>query len=215
MDQKLYPDSKVEVRGFEARHYDRLMDLITLGAYPVFLKRVFGYMHLKPGQRVLDLGAGTGRNTAMIADRIGEDGEVWGVDIGDDMSRQFHQRCDGRPNCHFLKARIDQSLDLDPGFDLIFISFVIHGLPHDNRLQVLENVRRLLRPGGWFVILDYNQWKDPGAFKKFMFTRVECPYSFDFIKRDWHEILARHGLYVKQENLFFFNVVNLMQARKE
>ena len=213
--KKMYPDSKVEVRGFEARHYDGLMNLLTFGAYPSFLRRVFGHMHLKPGQRVLDLGSGTGRNTAMIADRVGDSGEVWGVDIGDEMIARFQQRCGERKNCHLLKARIDKPLDLEPGFDVIFISFVIHGLPHENRLAVLENVKNLLRPGGWFAMLDYNQWANPGAFKRFMFTRVECPYSFDYIKRNWHDILARFGLMTRQEHFFFFRVIRLLQARKE
>jgi len=212
---RLYPDSKVEVQGFEARHYDRLMNLVTFGTYPGFLRRVFDKMDLKPGQRVLDLGAGTGRNTAMIADRIGPDGEVWGVELGDEMAAGFKQRCEGRKNCHLVRGRIDEPLDLGPGFDKAFISFVIHGLPHENRLKVLENVQKLLKPGGILVILDYKQRKNISAIRKFMFTKVECPYSFDYIRRDWHEILAGYGMSVKQEDLFYFNIVSLLQSEKQ
>lgn len=215
MMTRLYPKSKVEVQGFEARHYDRFMDLVTLGAYPGFLRRVFDRMDLQPGQRILDLGAGTGRNTAIIADHIGENGSVWGVELGDEMARGFQRRCSGRENCHLIRGRIDEPLDLEPGFDKAFISFVIHGLPHENRLKVLENVQRLLKPGGWFVVLDYKQRANIGAFRKFMFTKVECPYSLDYIRRDWHEILSEYGLVVQREDLFFFRTVSLLQAQKK
>ncbi len=214
MTQRLYPDSKVEVRGFEARHYDRLMDLVSLGTYPGFLRKVFERMDLQPGQRVLDLGAGTGRNTEMIANRIGPDGEVWGVELGDEMARNFEKRCGQRENCHLVRGRIDQPLDLKPGFDKAFISFVLHGLPHEHRLQVLENVRRLLKPGGWFVVLDYKQQSRIGALRRFMFTRVECPYSLDYIRRDWYSILSDYDLVVQREGLFFFGIISLLQAQK-
>ncbi|MCD6296220.1 MAG: hypothetical protein J7M30_03600, partial [Deltaproteobacteria bacterium] len=60
-------DSKVEVTGAEARHYDLLMNLITGGTYPFFIRRVIRDMDIQPDDAILDLGSGSGRNACLMA----------------------------------------------------------------------------------------------------------------------------------------------------
>ena len=217
MEKKLYPDSKVEVSGFEAKHYDTILDIMTFGTYGPFLKRAVDKLIVPEGGKVIDLGAGGGRVSKLIADRVGPDGTVVCVEKGEDMIRVFEQRCKNIPQCRLIKARIDQPLDLtdiEGDFDLAFMSFVLHGLPHDARLRVLENVRKLLKKEGVFAVLDYNQWQKVGLLKKFLFTKIECPYSYDFIRRDWHKIMKEYGFEVAQEDYFFFGAIKLMQFKK-
>ena len=47
------PLSKVEVTGFEARHYDLLMNVLTLGTYPLFIRRVVRDLHIQPQDHIL------------------------------------------------------------------------------------------------------------------------------------------------------------------
>ena len=47
-------DSKVVVTGAKARHYDVLMNLITAGTYPLFIRRVMRDMAIQPEDRILD-----------------------------------------------------------------------------------------------------------------------------------------------------------------
>lgn len=61
-----YPESKVEVSGFTARYYDILMDIITFGAYPSLIQKAIRLMEIKPDDRIIDLGAGTGRNACLM-----------------------------------------------------------------------------------------------------------------------------------------------------
>jgi len=77
--------SKVEVKGLEAKHYDLLMNIITLGTYPFFIRKAIKALNLKEGDRVLDFGAGTGRNGCLILKQIKEKGEFIGIDIGEEM----------------------------------------------------------------------------------------------------------------------------------
>jgi len=56
------PRSKVEVEGWGVRYYDISLDLLSLGRYSHFMKGVVEKMGIKPGQSILDLGSGTGRN---------------------------------------------------------------------------------------------------------------------------------------------------------
>jgi hypothetical protein len=52
-------DSKVEITGFEARHYDALMDLVTAGTYRRFLRCVVCDMAIQPREAILDLASAT------------------------------------------------------------------------------------------------------------------------------------------------------------
>lgn len=73
--------SKVEVGPVEARFYDLLMDVISAGHYGGLLRSVIDCMHLAPGQSVLDLGSGSGRNDLLIAERIRIEGKLLGLDV--------------------------------------------------------------------------------------------------------------------------------------
>jgi len=89
---KLYPESKVEVVGFMARHYDILLDIATFGRYLPFIKQVIRMTKIKPQDSILDMGAGTGRNACLMAKYLSEKGEVLGVDISQEMNAQFKKR---------------------------------------------------------------------------------------------------------------------------
>jgi demethylmenaquinone methyltransferase/2-methoxy-6-polyprenyl-1,4-benzoquinol methylase len=81
-------------------------------------------------------------------------------------------------------------------------------------LDVLKNVVHLLKEGGSFFILDYTPApkESVSALRKFLFTKVECPYAYDFIVKDWDLIFADQGLrIVKQET--FMKWVSLMEVQ--
>ena len=214
---RLYPDSEVEVRGFMARHYDLLMNLMTLGYYPVFLRKALGFMDVKPGDRILDLGAGNGRNDAVLVKRIGPEGRILGLDIGEEMMAAFRKRFAGVPNVEIREQRIDAPFDLGERFDHVLISFVLHGFPHEVRPRVLENAWNHLREGGSFWLLDYNEFtlSELPWFLRTAFKKMECPYAFDFIEKDWKAILKDLGLEPAGEKLFFRRMVRMLRAVKE
>jgi len=55
------------------------------------------------------------------------------MDISEEMEKQFCSRFKEFTNVSFLKQRIDQSFEFTGTFDKAFISFVIHGFPHEVR----------------------------------------------------------------------------------
>ena len=126
MKELTQKDSKVEVTGSEAKYYDTLMNIITLGTYPSFIKRAIKDLNLTKGENILDLGCGTGRNDCIMLKYIGEEGSIAGVEIGKEMKEKFLENCN-KPNIRLIDKRIDEPLDLDRKFDLVFISFVFHG----------------------------------------------------------------------------------------
>ena len=91
MNKKLYPESGVELTPFTARNYDKVMNIGSVGMYRSFIKRVINDMEIQPGDQILDLGCGTGRNAGLMLSYLGEDGRITGLDISEDMEKQFRK----------------------------------------------------------------------------------------------------------------------------
>ena len=209
-------DSKVEVTGTEARHYDLLMNLITAGTYPLFIRRAVRDMAIQPDNSILDLGSGSGRNTCLMARYLSDRGRIVGLDIGDEMLAQARRRCRHLPNVTMEKQRIEEALPYREEFDKVLISFVLHGFIQEDRLRIVENVQRALQPGGQLLILDWNEFEPERTFWPMgvAFQRLECPLATDFVRRDWKVILQKQGFGDFEAHRYYFSYVRLLFARK-
>jgi ubiquinone/menaquinone biosynthesis C-methylase UbiE len=211
-----YPESKVETNGFTAEHYDTLLDLATFGRYSSFIKKAIRSMEIEPNDRILDLGAGTGRNACLMAQYLSEKGRLIGIDISQAMISQFKRKCASFANVKIIHARVDKSLPFKEGFDKVFVSFVLHGFPQHVREVIIKGAFKLLKTNGRLYILDYNEssFNEAPFYLKVPFKLLECPYAFDFIKRDWKQILINHNFANFEEFFFFKGYVRLLKAKK-
>lgn len=208
--------SKIEVKGFEARHYDGLMNLITLGYYPRFIKSAVSFMDLPDKAHVLDIGCGTGRNARLIADHVGTDCMVTGIDIGADMLAGFSLKQGKDPRLSAMKADIRSPFPFpDLSFDGAFMSFVLHGMEHDGRLHVLKEIQRILKPGGKFYLLDYRplDLKSASLLTRFIF-RLECDLASEFLTHNWEDVLSRYGFGEFDEKVFFGKKVRILKSTR-
>ena len=192
------------------------MNLITAGTYPFFIRRVVRDMAIQPEDAILDLGSGSGRNSCLMARYLSDRGRIVGLDIGLEMLKQARRRCRHLPNVMMEKQRIEEPLPYREEFDKIFISFVLHGLVQEDRLCVVENVHRALRPAGQWLILDWNEFEPERTFWPvgFAFQRLECPLATDFVRRDWQAILRERGFGDFQVHRYYFGYLRLLAARK-
>ena len=69
---------------------------------------------------------------------------------------------------------------------------------------------------GEFFILDYNEFllKKMPFYSRIPFKLIECPYAFDFIEKDWKEMLAGEGFSSFEEHLFFGGYIRLLKGVK-
>jgi len=211
-----YPESKVEISKFTAKHYDILMNIATFGGYSLFIQKAIRLMNIKSNDRIIDLGAGTGRNACLMMNYLSTKGELVGLDISDEMVTQFKKRCANFTNAKIINQRIDKPLPYEDEFDKVFISFVLHGFPQDVRRQIIKNAFKALKKNGEFFILDYNEFslKEMPFYLKIPFKLIECPYAFDFVEKNWQKILDEEGFNYFEKHLFFHRYVRLLKGVK-
>ncbi len=218
MDQALSrTDSKVETSGFQARHYDALMDLITAGTYRRFLRRVARDMAIHPRDAILDLASGTGRNDCVMLSYLSGEGRIVGLDIGPEMLAQAQRRCQHLPNVTVENRRIEEPLPFHEEFDKVFISFALHGFVQEDRLRIVHNAYRALRHRGHFLILDYDEFEPDRLFwpLRLAFKHLECRLATDYVRRDWKTILKEHGFRDFLTHRYYAGYVRLLIAEKE
>ncbi|MCK5029381.1 MAG: methyltransferase domain-containing protein [Bacteroidales bacterium] len=216
--EKIYPDSGVELSEFTAKNYDKVMNIASFGFYRGFIKKAIADLNIQENDKILDLGCGTGRNILLMNKYVSSDNSVLvGMDISENMERQFNEKCKSFSNIKFINQRIDQLIESDQKFDKVFISFVIHGFPHEVRKTVIQNAYNALKPGGTFNILDFAEFdmnKMP-FHHRFIFKKIECKYAFDYIERDWKDILKEYGFENASEKFYFKNYVRLLTIEKK
>jgi ubiquinone/menaquinone biosynthesis C-methylase UbiE len=214
---KIYPDSGVELSEFTAKNYDKLMNVASFGKYKGFIKKAISDLNIRENDKILDLGCGTGRNILLMNKYVLENSLLVGMDISKDMEKQFNENCKSHPNIKFINNRIDQLFEPEQEFDKVFISFVIHGFPHEVRKTVIQNAYNSLKKGGTFNILDFAEFdmRKMPFHHRFIFKKIECKYAFDYIERDWKSILSEYGFENASEIFYFKNYVRLLNIEKK
>ncbi|VBA49963.1 Ubiquinone/menaquinone biosynthesis C-methyltransferase UbiE [Mycobacterium pseudokansasii] len=123
-------------RGRRARVWDRLVGLSGAAA----------------GERVLDVGCGTGYFARRIAGAVGSGGSVVGIDPSQSMLD--YARRHAPANCTFVAAGAEDLPLPDQSFDLVVSSLSFHHFPVERRADAVFEMFRVLRPGGRLFVAD-------------------------------------------------------------
>ena len=134
--------------------YDRLSrayDLISDASEHTARERGLALLAVRAGERILEVGYGTGHALVDLARAVGDDGSVVGIDISSGMQSVAEKRL----NEEGLAGRVDLRVEHVPPMslgdgelDAVFFSFTLELFPPEVLPAVLAETRRVLRPGG-------------------------------------------------------------------
>jgi SAM-dependent methyltransferase len=123
------------------------------GLYGPGTRRLLLDAGLRRGMHVADLGCGVGMVTALLADLVGPQGSVVGIDASGAQLAQARARLTtGRTNAAFVKASATDTGLPPESFDLVYCRFLLLHLPEPER--ALREMRALLKPDGILVCED-------------------------------------------------------------
>jgi SAM-dependent methyltransferase len=106
---------------------------------------LFSLAAIAPGERVLDIGCGSGETSLMAARGVGPAGAVTGLDISRPLLELARHRADGIANLNFIEADAS-AYGFSPQFDLLLSRFGV--MFFDDPLAAFTNIRKAAAPGG-------------------------------------------------------------------
>ena len=106
-------------------------------------------MDLQPGERVLEVGVGTGINLNLYPRECA----VTGIDFSSSMLEKARERANGRPNVRLVQMDAADLKFADNSFDIVYAPYLISVVP--DPITVAREMRRVCRPGGRIVFLNH------------------------------------------------------------
>jgi arsenite methyltransferase len=119
--------------------------------------RVIQSLQIRAGDRVADIGSGSGYFVFALAKAVGPNGKVYAVDVDPAMNNLVAERAkkERAVNVEVILAKPDDPILPAAGVDLIFTSNTYHHI--DNRVGYLTNLRKYLRPNGRIAIVEFDR----------------------------------------------------------
>jgi arsenite methyltransferase len=122
---------------------------------------VIAALDLKAGETLADIGAGSGYFSFRFARKLGDSGRVYAVDINPDMILHMnrHIRDNKIKNVTTILSTPDDPLLQDTSINRFFICDTWHHI--QNRPQYIAHMKKMLKPGGQIIIVDYKKKQLP------------------------------------------------------
>jgi len=139
-----------------AAGYDWLVWFVMFGRERIFREKVLRLARLEPGESVLDVGCGTGTLAIAAKRHVGPTGSVYAIDASPEMIARASRKARKAGIEVLFKSALAEALPFpDAYFDAVLTTLMLHHLPRKARQQCAREIRRVLKPRGRVLAVDF------------------------------------------------------------
>ncbi|THB65159.1 MAG: class I SAM-dependent methyltransferase [Desulfovibrio sp.] len=118
-------------------------------------------LNLVPGQIVVDAGCGSGYMAKLFSQQVGESGKVFALDLNAEHLEQLSKETAGT-NITAMICDISRTTLMESGsVDLVYMSTVIHSFSKWKVQGLVQELQRILRPGGSLAVVEIDKRETP------------------------------------------------------
>lgn len=151
------------------------------------------YAEPRPGEVCVDLGSGRGTDVLRMAEKVGENGFVYGIDVAEGMLEKARRNAEklGVANVSFIRSELEKLELQDKTADLVISNCTLN---HATDKQAVWNeIYRIMKKGGRFVVSDiYATAVIPEEYRNDPVAIAEC-WAGAVTRREYMDHLAGAG----------------------
>jgi demethylmenaquinone methyltransferase/2-methoxy-6-polyprenyl-1,4-benzoquinol methylase len=192
--------------------YDGISRLsaLSVGGERRFRTLALEGLTIAPETLVLDLCCGSGQTTQILVERSRQ---VTGLDASPFSIKRAQHNV---PQAKYVEAFAEAMPFADNHFDLVHSSVAMHEMKPEQLQQILQEVYRVLKPGGYFAMVDFHQPTNPlfvpGVALFLLLFETET--AWQLLKTDLTEILTAIGFEVTKQTFHAGGSLQVIQAKK-
>lgn len=159
-----------------AEKYDVMNDLMSLGIHRFWKRFALRCAEVHPGQRLLDVAAGTGDISCLAAQQLNSQGHLYVTDINESMLSIGRAKLIDHgfvENVTYVQTDAEKLPFVSNYFDCIFIAFGLRNVTRKE--EALKSFFRVLKPGGRVIILEFSKPILP------VLSKIYDHYSFSIL----------------------------------
>lgn len=193
--------------------YDAIARLsaLSVGGEARFRQLALQNVPIQPDTKVLDLCCGSGQTTQFLVKRSHQ---VIGLDASPRSLRRAQQNV---PEAQYMEGWAEEMPLEDGQFEVVHTSVALHEMKPDQLQQIVQEVYRVLQPGGYFVLIDLHRPTNPllwpGLAAFLWLFETETAWKL-VLKTNLPELLRQIGFEQTEPKLHAGGSLQVIQARK-
>ncbi len=192
--------------------YDGISRLsaLSVGGEARFRQLALRELPIEAETKVLDLCCGSGQTTQFLVLRSQQ---VTGLDAS---PKSIGRARNNVPAANYVEGWAEELPFADQEFDVVHTSVALHEMQPDQLQQILREVHRVLRPGGYFALIDLHKPTNPifwPGLATFMWL-FETETAWKLINSDLPQLLEQVGFKIARSELHAGGSLQVIQAQK-